>query len=253
MAHYLITGASSGLGEALAVELGRRHHTVGLIARRGDRLEQVAQKVRLAGGTAAWQAADVTDRPGLTAAIRALEETLGPVDCCVANAGSGGSTPATDPDAERISAMMRLNFDGMVHTLAAVLPEMVARKGGHVAAVSSVAGWRGLAGSGTYSASKAAVSTLLEAWSIELRPHGVAVTTIHPGFVETPLTAKNRFPMPFLLDASTAARLMADGLERRRRYVNYPWRMAWLMAFVRALPWWLYEPLLARVGPKRVP
>lgn len=251
--HYLITGASSGLGEALGIELGQRRHAVGLIARREDELKRVAERVRLAGGKAAFAVADVTDPEAVAAAVRAIERELGPVDVAVANAGAGGPTPATAVDPQRISRMMRLNFDGVVHTFAAVLPDMIARKAGHLAVVSSVAGWRGLAGSGTYSATKAAVSTLLEAWAIELRPHGVAVTTIHPGFVRTPLTAKNRFPMPFLIDATAAARIMADGLERRRRYVNYPLRMALLMGLVRALPWWIYEPLFDRLSPTRKP
>jgi len=190
--------------------------------------------------------ADVTDREGLHAAIAALVQANGPVDMLVAGAGGGGPTPASKLDGPKVTSQMRLNFDGVVYACEAVLPSMLERKSGHIAAISSVAAWRGLPPSGTYSAAKAAVTVQMEAWSAELRPRGIAVTTIHPGFVRTPLTAKNKFPMPFLVDVDWAARVMADGLERRRRQINYPLRMVWLMTLVRALPAWLYEWAIAR-------
>lgn len=242
MAHYLVTGASSGIGEALAIELGRRGHTLGLVARSADKLEAVAVAVRAAGGKAAWAAADVTDKEATWAAIRHLEAELGPVDCLVANAGGGGGpTPAAKSDVERILSDMRVNYDGSVNALAAVLPRMVAERRGHVAVVSSVAGYRGVPPGGAYSAAKGAIQILLEAWSAELRGSGVTVTTINPGFVKTPLTDKNKFPMPFLIGADAAARIMADGLERKRRYIVFPWQMRWLSHVWRNLPWWAFE------------
>jgi short-subunit dehydrogenase len=249
MAHVLITGASTGLGRALAVEFGRRGHSLGLVARRGDLLEAVASEVRAAGGRAASATADVTDRRALQAAVASLVEALGPVDILIANAGAGGPTPATKIDAERICAMMRLNYDGVVYAVEAALPDMLRRGAGQIVAVSSVAGWRGLPASGAYSASKAAVSTLMESFGIELRSRGIAVTTVHPGFVKTPLTAKNRFPMPFLLEADRAARIMVDGILARRRTVDFPFRMVLLMGFVRRLPAAVYELGALRMTP----
>jgi short-subunit dehydrogenase len=249
MTHFLITGASSGIGAALAVELGRRGYSVGLVARRAELLEEVADRVREAGGTAEWAAADVVDREALTAAIRSLEERLGEVDCAVASAGGGAPTPAREVDPERIAKLMRLNFDGAVHTFAAVLPDMVARRSGHIAVVSSMAAYRGLPPSGGYSAAKSAISVLMEAWSIELRPLGVAVTTINPWFVRTPLTEQNRFPMPFMVEVDRAARIIATGLLRRRRNITFPWALGLFIAALRALPGLVFEWVFARFSP----
>jgi len=250
LAHYLVTGASSGIGEALAIELGRRGHTLGLLARSADKLETVAAAVRKAGGKAAWASADVTDKEATWAAIRHLEAELGPVDCLVANAGGGGGpSPAAKSDAERIIGDMRVNYEGTVHALSAVLPRMVAENKGHVVAVSSIAAFRGVPPGGSYSAAKAAVHTLMEAWAAELNGTGVTVTTINPGFVRTPATDKNKFPMPFKIEADLAARIMADGLERRKRYIVFPWQMRWLAHLWRPLPWWIFEPVVRRLAP----
>jgi len=249
MSHFLITGASSGIGAALAVELGRRGHAVGLVARRPELLAEVATRVAASGGRAEWAVADVVDRDGLTEAIRFLEERLGAVDCAVACAGGSDPTPLQPFDPEKIVQVMRLNFDGTLNTFATVLPDMVARRSGHIAAVSSMAAFRGLPPSGAYSAAKSAISVLMEAWSIELRPLGVAVTTIEPGFVRTPLTDKNEFPMPFMLEPDRAARIIARGLLERRRTITFPRRMGLAISLVRALPGGVFEWLFARFSP----
>lgn len=251
MAHVLITGASSGLGEFLAIELAKRGHDIGLIARRGDLLADVAGKVEALGRRAAWSTADVTDRDGLQAAIRDIESRLGPTDILVANAGSGQPSPARRIDASVVTRIMRLNYDGVVYAMEAVLPAMVERRAGQIVAVSSLAGRLGLPQNGAYSASKAAVSRLMEAYSAELRPLGIAVTTVHPGFVRTPLTAKNKFSMPFLMDADIAVRTMADGILARRRKVDFPSPMVWLVGLASLLPASLFEALVQRVlAPK---
>lgn len=250
MAVYVITGGSSGIGAALGVELGRRGHAVGLLARREAKLAGVAERIEAAGGTAAWAGADVTDREGLRAAIVTIEEQLGPTDCMVANAGGAdGQVPATSADADYARWVMDLNYHGVVNAFTAVLPAMVERGDGHLAAVSSVAGWRGVPGSSVYSAAKSALSTLLEAWAVELAADGIAVTTIHPGFVATPLIEGNDHPKPFQVEADHAGRVIAAGLERRRRRIDFPRRMAWFMSLVSAMPWWLYEPLARHLVP----
>jgi len=250
VAHYLVTGASSGIGEYLAIELGRRGHTLGLIARNAERLEAVAAAVKKAGGKAAWAVADVTDKEATWSAIRHLEAELGPVDCLVANAGGGGGpSPAAKADVERIVGDMRVNYDGTVNTVAAVLPRMVAEDKGHIAVVASIAGFRGVPPGGSYSAAKAAIHTLFEAWAAELNGTGVTVTTINPGFVRTPATDKNKFPMPFKIEPEVAARKMADGLEAKRRYVVFPWQMRLLAHLWRPLPWWIFEPAVKGLAP----
>lgn len=239
----IITGASSGIGAALARELTARGWKVGLIARRVDRLDALVTEL----GTAAAAAADVTDRAALADAVALLEARLGPCDLLVANAGSGTPSNAHKVPVDACLSVMRLNFDGVVHAVGAVLPGMLARKAGHLAVVSSVAGFRGLPGHGAYSASKAAVSTLFEAFRADLRGSGIAVTQIHPGYVATELTAKNKFPMPFLMSAERAAKIVADGLERRRPDITFPWQMRWVFRLVVRLPIWLWDRIVA--GP----
>lgn len=247
----IITGASTGIGAALAVELGRRGHRVGLIARRVELLAEVAKQVEAAGGKAAYVAADVTQRVSITEACAALEAQLGPCDLLVANAGSGEPTPAQKNPIEAIERILDLNVRGVLYAIGAVLPGMLARKSGHLAAVSSVAGFRGLPGTGGYSASKAYVTTLLESFRVDLRRRGIAVTSINPGFIETPLTSVNKFPMPFLLKVEVAARIIADGLERRPAELTFPFRMKVLMNLARVLPNWLYDAVINRASPMK--
>ncbi len=246
-----ITGASTGIGAALAVEFGCRGHKVGIIARRPELLAEVAKQVEAAGGKAAYAAADVTRRSDLAEAIASLEAQLGPCDLLVANAGIGEPTPAQKAPIEAIERILDLNVRGVLYAIGAVLPGMVARKSGHIAAVSSVAGFRGLPGTGGYSASKAYVTTLLESFRVDLKRKGVAVTSINPGFIETPLTSVNKFPMPFLMKTDRAARIIADGLERRRAEITFPLPMKLLMNFARLLPNWLYDLIIHRASPMK--
>ncbi len=247
----IITGASTGIGAALALEYGRRGHKVGLVARRADLLAEVAEQVRAAGGTAAFAAADVTRRSDLTEAIGQIEASLGPCDLLVANAGSGEPTPAHKSPIDTIERILDLNVKGVLFAIGAVLPGMVERKSGHIAAVSSVAGFRGLPGSGGYSASKAYVTTLLESFRVDLKRRGVAVTSINPGFIATPLTAPNRFKMPFLMGADRAARIIADGLDHRPAELTFPFPMKVLMNLARLVPNWLYDLVIKSASPMK--
>lgn len=242
----IVTGASSGIGAALAKELARRGWKVGLVARRAELLDTLVAEIRSAGGEAASTTADVTDRAATATAVQGLEAALGPCDLLVANAGTGAPTPAHKLDVDTVLSIMRLNYDGVVHAVAAVLPGMLDRKRGRLAVVSSVAATRGLPGSGAYSASKAAISTLWESMRVDLRNKGVACTSIHPGFIDTPLTKKNRFKMPWLMPVEHAARICADGLEAGAVDITFPWQMRWLSRLMRRLPNWLWD----RIAPR---
>jgi short-subunit dehydrogenase len=232
----VITGASSGIGEALAVELGAQGAKVGLIARRADRLEQITSKIRSAGGTVATATADVGDREQVFTAIAKLETELGPADLMIANAGASDYTGADPMNVPGVELMMRVNFLGVVYAFEAVLPKMLARGKGHLAAVSSLAAYKGLPGSAGYCASKAAVSSYCEGLRIELAPRGVAVTTICPGFIRTDMTAKNVQPMPFMLEPDAAAKRILGALRRRKKVFNFPWVMYRLMRATRFMP-----------------
>jgi short-subunit dehydrogenase len=241
----VITGASSGIGYELAKELSRRGYALALLARRADLLEQLAAELNLAGGRAVPIACDVADRESVGEAVRRSTEQLGgPLDLAVANAGVGTPIYATDFRMDDAEQIIRVNVLGMMYLFEATVPAMVERRSGRFAAVASVAGHRGLPTASVYSASKSAMQSFLDAVRVELHHHGVGVTTINPGFVATPMTAKNRFRMPFLMDAPRAARIIADGIERGRAIVEFPFGTSMMMRIARLLPTAIFDRVM---------
>lgn len=232
----VITGASSGIGWELARNLGGQGARLGVLARRKERLDALAEELRGRGVRIETASCDVADRDQTLEALRSLRERLGPVDLLVANSGIGQPTEIEPINLEEIDAMIRVNLLGVVYAIAGVLPEMLERGQGHLAAVSSLAAYKGLPGESAYCASKAAVSTYMEGLRIQLRPRGIHVTTICPGFIRTPMTSVNRFPMPFLMDADRAAAKIAWALARRKKVYNFPWGTTFLMKLTRWLP-----------------
>jgi short-subunit dehydrogenase len=235
----IVTGASSGIGHALARALGKQGCRVGLIARRTEQLAELATIIEQEGGVAAFAAADVIDRQQTVAAIHDVAARLGPVDLLVANAGVGAPTVLEPLNVSDIEKMFQVNTLGVVYAIEAVLPQMLERGCGHIAAVSSMAAYKGLPGESGYTASKAAVSTFMEGLRIQLRDRRIAVTTICPGFVKTPMTDVNEFHMPWLLEADDAARRILRALRRRVKVYNFPWQMSLFMKLVRLAPDWL--------------
>jgi short-subunit dehydrogenase len=246
----VITGASSGIGWALARELAAQHCRVGLVARRQDRLDALAAEIRAGGGTAECAAADVADRSCTVAAIHALRDQLGPIDLLVANAGVGAPTLLEPLNIEQVEHMFRINVLGMVYSFEAVLPAMLQRGWGHLAGVSSLAAYKGLPGESAYCASKAAVNSYLEGLRIQLRDRGVTVTTICPGFIKTPMTDVNDFKMPWLLQPEEAARRIVRALGRRRKVYNFPWQTTLLMKATRWLPDWVLARSMRKYNEK---
>jgi short-subunit dehydrogenase len=244
----VITGASSGIGLELARELARRGYALALLARRTDLLEQLARELPKAIAIPC----DVTDAASVRDAVRRGEQFLGaPFDLAVANAGvsiPGHATKFNLADAEQV---LRVNVFGMLYLYDAVIPSMVERRGGRFAGVASIAGLRGIPAAAPYSASKAAMQSFLEASRVELAPYGVGVTIVNPGFIATPMTEKNRFRMPFLMTAERAAKIIANGLERGKRVIEFPRPMSLLMRTVRVLPDALYDRVAAPVGRRK--
>ena len=232
----VITGASSGIGWALAKELAARGARVGISARRPELLEKLVGEIRASGGIVEAETGDVADRSALAEAIGKLESRLGPTDVLIANAGVSAPSGGDPVNSDAVETMLRVNYLGVVYAFEAVLPGMLRRSAGHIVAVSSLAAYKGLPGSAAYCASKAAVNVFCEALRIELRPRGVAVTAICPGFIRTPMTAAQTNPMPFLMDAAAAAKRIADALLRRPGVYNFPWLMYRLMKITRWLP-----------------
>ncbi len=234
----IITGASSGIGRALAVALARQGCRVGLTARRLQALEETAEAVRTVGGLAEVATADIGDRDQVREAFQSLEKALGPVDLLVANAGVGVPTTLEPINVEAIEETFRVNVLGVIYAIDAALPGMLKRGRGQVAAISSLAAYRGLPGESAYCASKAAVNAYMEGLRVQVRGRGVALTTVCPGFVKTPMTAPNTFAMPFVLEADAAAEKIVRALLRRPKVYNFPWPTAVLMKLSRWAPDW---------------
>ena len=243
-----LTGASSGIGAALARHYGARRATLGLVARREQALHDVG---RSAGATYEAYACDVTQPGPMQAAAEAFSARHGVPDLVIANAGISHGTLTGEPeDAATFADILQVNVLGMVHTFQPFIEPMRARGNGRLAGIASVAGFRGLPGAGGYSASKAAAIRYLEALRVELHGSGVGVSTICPGYVASPMTEHNPYPMPFLLRADEAARRIAHAIDAGRSFAVIPWQMAIVGRLLALLPNALYDRLAARAGRK---
>jgi short-subunit dehydrogenase len=241
----VITGASSGIGEALARHYAAPGNVLGLISRRPANTQGLP-------GTAVPYALDVTDVAALERAATDFISRFGAPDLVIANAGIGKGTSGEDlGDMDLLRRTLEVNVVGLAATLAAFAPSMRKAGSGTLAGICSVAGFRGLAGNGAYSGSKSAAITWLESLRTEMRGSGVAVVCICPGYIDTPLTRVNRFRMPFLLTADDGARRIARAIARRPRLAVVPWQMALVSMVLRLLPGWLFDRLAA--GAPRKP
>ncbi len=244
-----ITGASSGLGEALAVCYAAKGATLGLAARRGEVLTALNERL---GGHHACYPLDVADAPALHDAATDFIARFGAPDIVIANAGvSAGTLTEHEEDLAVFRRIMDINVYGMAATFAPFIPAMK-RAGGQrrLVGIASVAGIRGLPGAEAYSASKAAAIAYLESLRLEMRPGNIKVVTIAPGYVETPMTEINPYPMPFLLPADEAAARFAAAIARGTSYTVIPWPMGIVAKLLRVLPNWLYDRLFTRAPRK---
>ena len=228
-----ITGASEGIGAALARLYVERGHTVALSARSAEKLQALASDL---GPQATAVPVDVTDRTAMQAAAAQIEETTGPIDMVILGAAFWRQVQPLEFDAELIKGHFDVNVMGTVHGIEAVLPSMRRRRSGTIVGLASVAGYRGLPKSEGYSATKAALINMLESLRIDLRPCGIRVITVCPGFVRTRLTSKNTFPMPFMLEPDDAARRIARGIDKGKAEVVFPLPMAVGMKALRLIP-----------------
>jgi short-subunit dehydrogenase len=252
----LITGASSGIGAALAVHYARPGVRLALTGRDAARLEAVAERCRGAGAELRTAVLDVANADALAGWIEAIDAER-PLDLLIANAGiSGGTGGPVAPDgllepAAQVRAILAANVDGLINTVLPALRRMAARGRGQIALMSSLAGFRGLPGTPTYCASKSLVRT----WAEGLRPDyarlGVEINALCPGYVKSPMTDRNDFPMPFLLSAERAARIIARGLAANRARIVFPRRLYWVLRAAAALPEALLDRVLPRLPRKR--
>jgi len=242
-----ITGASSGLGEELARQYAAAGHEVCVSARSRDALEQLAESCRGEAGNIHVYPLDVTDPERVSECFSQLAAQVGVPDLSVLNAGTHTENPVKNFDREIYRRLLNINFMGIVNCLQAIVPVYTGRKQGHIAVVSSVAGYRGLPNASAYGASKAALINMCEALQPELAATGVKLQLVNPGFVRTPLTDLNEFDMPFLMEVDDAAARMIKGFASNRFEITFPRRFTWLLKFLRILPYSLYLRLTRKL------
>lgn len=243
-----ITGASSGLGEGLALHYATAGAVVGLCARRQAMLVELARAVESRGARAAVHAADVTDTEAMQAAASAFVAAHGGVDLVIANAGIGIANEILAGKSEPVARLMRVNVIGVTNTIVPFVPVMVAAGAGTLVAMSSMAGHRGLPGRAAYSASKAAVITFMDSLRLDLHGSGVHAMSLCPGFVHTPLTEKLPGKLPFVISTDEAVAQMSGAIARHEHTFTFPWQVRLLSHALSVMP----ESMVRRVAPARV-
>ena len=245
----LITGASSGIGAALACGLAGPDVVIAITGRNAERLNEIEAIIKKAGANTMSRAIDVTDRTAMSAFIADIE-TIAPLDLVIANAGISSSAGAGEGDDETTRDVFAINLAGVLNTVLPALTAMRPRGQGHIAIVSSIAGFRGMPTAPAYSASKVA----LKAWGEAIRPQlskdGINLSMIYPGFVKSRITDANDFPMPLIMPAEKAAEIIIKGLKRGRKSIAFPWPMVWMMRLMSLLPRPFYNAILSRAPRK---
>ena len=242
-----LTGASTGIGEGIALKLAKEGAVLGLLARRKELLDDLAARCEAAGGIARAFSADVTDAEALSQAATAFREEFGHIDIMIANAGMGGNdalTRAYDPAS--VKKLIDINLLGAANSIYAVIGDMVERKSGQLVAISSLAGFRGLPKSAAYSASKAGMTAFFESVRLDNAKHNIDVTIIHPGFIKTPLTSGRSNKMPFIMELDDAIPYFIRAIENKKKFAAFPWQLAWVVKLAKIMPAWAYDKFAGR-------
>lgn len=247
--HVLITGASSGIGHALAVQYAAPGVLLSLSGRNQERLAYTAEECRDKGADVAYDLVDVIDQQAMRDWVIACDDKC-TIDLIIANAGISAGTGGDGENERQVRQIFDVNVNGVFNTVWPLLPRMYDRKQGQVAIMSSIAGYRGWPGAPAYCASKAAVKTYGESLRIEAARHGVRVNVICPGFVKSPMTDVNQFPMPFLMSAQKAAGIIQRGLRKNRGRIAFPLPMVVVAWFFASLPEIISSQIL-RITPKK--
>ncbi len=243
----LITGAASGIGHGLALALARDGYDIAALDRNEAGLQPVAAEVHALSRRCVTAVADVTQPDSLAATIQELERQIGPTDLLIASAGVGMETSAHFLNAGDVASVINVNLLGVCHSIAAVLPGMLQRRRGHLVALSSLASFRGLPRLLAYCASKAGVNSFMEGIRAEVRPFGIHVTTLCPGWIRTPMTAPVQNTLPEIMELDAAIEHMMWAIRKKRAFYAFPRGMARQLSFLRWLPWSWQDATLAKM------
>jgi len=243
----LITGASTGIGKAIAQKLISENCRLILLSRRTELIEKYLHQSQITNNQPLILKCDVSKKEEVVSAYNKIKEKFGKVDVAILNAGIGHHVTVKNYDSRFAEETFGTNIFGIVYWVEQLLPDFVKRKEGIIAGVSSLADNRGYSGSGFYCASKAAASIYLEGLRVELKRYGIKVITVKPGFVKTPMTDKNEFKMPLLMEPEKAAHIIIEGIKKEKRVIQFPWLMVLLTRLVGMMPNGLYEWLAGKV------
>jgi short-subunit dehydrogenase len=248
--NVLVTGASSGIGKALAEHYYYQGHTLFISARREEKLKEIAKGLEKKANKCYFQKCDVASKEDTAQMVANAIEKMGSIDLAILNAGVGRAGSFAELDTQIFRYTFDINLFGVLHAMESIIPIMKNQGAGKIAAVSSMADVRGIPHSAAYSSSKAALTKVLEAARIELKPLNIEVVTIRPGFVESEMTQQNKFKMPLLMPVERAVKIIARGLAKHKAYVNFPYRTNSVAEFMRIIPNGWYEFIMGRVRAK---
>ena len=235
-----VTGASKGLGKSITQELLKDGWSVAITSRNLIELEAVAEEFANFGGEVRAYPLDIADNEEVKRTVNIIERDLGQINLAILNAGTYIRFGADEFSVDLFNKQININLLGTVNCIVAVLNNFKVRKSGHIAVVSSLSAYRGLPYASAYGASKAALSNICESLKPELDNLSIGLSLVHPGFVRTPLTSKNDFHMPFIIDSEVAAKEIVKGIYSKKFEISFPFRFVIIMKLLRILPYWLY-------------
>ena len=238
---FLITGASSGIGKEIATLLSKENCSLALLARRGDLLNSLAEQLKPNKAIIKTYVCDVSNIDNVQTVIGNVRANFGQIDVAILNAGVGYKSVVPNYESEKAKETFDVNVFGITNFVEFILPDFIKRKQGMIVGISSLADSRGWKGSGFYCASKAAATILLENLRVELKLFNIKVITVKPGFVETPMTAKNKLPMPFLMSAEKAAKIIINGMKKEKKVIQFPLPLVISSKLMRIVPDFLFE------------
>jgi short-subunit dehydrogenase len=245
----LITGASSGIGYELATQLAKKNCKLILLARRKEVIDSLAQKINFGKNSILAYQCDVRNKQEVQNVFQDIRKKADHIDIGILNSGVGLKSPVENFNSELADETFQVNVLGMIYCIEELLKDILPRKCGMIVGVSSIADVRGFPTNAFYCASKAAASTLLESIRIELKHHNIKVINVRPGFVSTPMVSKNKFKMPFLMDAANAARIIIVGIQKEKKIIQFPIGTVLGGKLIKALPNFVFDFIFSKQLP----